>query len=217
MRFTGIVLCCALFLFGCGSGNPNAHAHSVYLLIDTSGTYTNELEKAKQLINYILFNLQPGDFFAVARIDSDSFDEKDIIAKVKLEGTRTVANQQKQLLKKQIDKYVTQVKRSRYTDISGGMIQAVQYLKETRAGHQTLLVFSDLKEDLKKGYKRNFTFKMKNVKVIAINVTKLRSDNVDPRGYLKRVEQWRKKVEKGGGQWLVINDLENLDRHLNLN
>lgn len=55
---------------------------------------------------------------------------------------------------------------------------------------------------------------MKGVQVVALNVTKLRSDNIDPREYLKRLEQWRQRVESGGGSWRVINDLERLDRIL---
>ena len=45
----------------------------------------------------------------------------------------------------------------------------------------------------------------------ALNVTKLRSDNFDPRQYLARLEEWRARVEKGGGHWRVINDLDRLD------
>lgn len=55
---------------------------------------------------------------------------------------------------------------------------------------------------------------MKGVQVVALNVTNLRSDNIDPREYLKRLEQWRQRVESGGGSWRVINDLERLDRIL---
>jgi len=47
--------------------------------------------------------------------------------------------------------------------------------------------------------------------VVALNVTKLRSDNVDPREYMDRLESWKKKTEDGGGHWKVINDLERLD------
>ncbi|MBW1643769.1 MAG: VWA domain-containing protein, partial [Deltaproteobacteria bacterium] len=47
--------------------------------------------------------------------------------------------------------------------------------------------------------------------VIALNVTKLRTDNIDPREYFKRVEAWRERVEQGGGSWKVLNDLERLD------
>ena len=50
--------------------------------------------------------------------------------------------------------------------------------------------------------------------VIALNVTKLRSDNVDPREYLSRLDQWRARVEAGGGSWRVINDLDRLENLL---
>ena len=33
----------------------------VYMLLDTSGTYVTELDKAKAIINYLLGTLQPGD------------------------------------------------------------------------------------------------------------------------------------------------------------
>ncbi len=48
--------------------------------------------------------------------------------------------------------------------------------------------------------------------VVALNVTKLRSDNVDPRKYMDRLADWKQKVESGGGSWDVINDLERLDK-----
>jgi hypothetical protein len=48
--------------------------------------------------------------------------------------------------------------------------------------------------------------------VIALNVTKLRSDQVDPREYKERLATWQSRVEAGGGSWRVINDLERLDR-----
>jgi hypothetical protein len=46
---------------------------------------------------------------------------------------------------------------------------------------------------------------------VALNVTKLRSDNYDPREYMARVEAWREKVEDSGGRWRMINDLERLE------
>jgi len=42
-------------------------------------------------------------------------------------------------------------------------------------------------------------------------VTKLRSDNIDPREYLDRLSAWQAKIEAGEGTWRVINDLERLD------
>ena len=47
--------------------------------------------------------------------------------------------------------------------------------------------------------------------MIALNVTKLRADNIDPRKYQDRLTRWQGEVESGGGTWSIINDLENLD------
>ena len=47
--------------------------------------------------------------------------------------------------------------------------------------------------------------------VVALNVTKLRSDNRDPREYLGRLAEWQGRVEKTGGTWRVINDLDGLE------
>ena len=61
---------------------PAASTRGVYMLIDTSGTYTGELNKAEAIINFVLAKLNPGDSFAVASINTGSFTEKDIIDKV---------------------------------------------------------------------------------------------------------------------------------------
>jgi hypothetical protein len=106
------------------------------------------------------------------------------------------------------------VKPASFTDISGGVLQAIEYLNEKNPGRKTILIFSDLKEDLQEGYVRDIPFSMDGFEVVAINVTKLRTDNVDPREYMTRLEDWQGKVESGGGSWRVINDLDRLDRIL---
>jgi hypothetical protein len=55
---------------------------------------------------------------------------------------------------------------------------------------------------------------MQGFNVVALNVTKLHSDNVDPREYMSRLERWQKRVEAGGGHWRVINDMDRLDNIL---
>ena len=74
------------------------------------------------------------------------------------------------------------------------------------------MIFSDLKEDLKEGYIRDFPMSFDDVDVVALNVTKLRSDNVDPREYLDRLIYWQQRIENGGGDWRVINDLDRLEK-----
>ncbi len=195
------------------SGCPDTTSHSqgVYMLLDSSGTYKKEIKRAQAIINYLLGTLQPGDSLAVARIDSASFSEKDIISKMTFDRRPSMTNQQKRLFKQKVDEFVAKVKGSAYTDITGGVLQAVEYLNETGAGKKHILIFSDLKEELVKGHVRDFPIQLSGCKVVALNVTKLRSDNVDPREYYKRVDQWKERVEAGGGHWRVINDLERLE------
>ncbi|TQV73195.1 VWA domain-containing protein [Aliikangiella marina] len=205
-----IMMTMGVLLAGCGEGKPNSRA--VYLLLDTSGTYTQELAKAQAIMNYLLATLNSGDSIAIARIDSGSFSEKDIIAKATFDIRPSTANDQKRLFKHKVDEFVAQVKfGSRNTDITGGLIQASDFVNETNAGDKYVLIFSDLEEDLQKGHVRDFPIDVQGIQVVALNVTKLRSDNVDPRDYKKRLTHWQERVKQGGGEWRVVNDLERLD------
>ena len=203
----------ALALAGC-SGEAAPTTRGVYLLMDTTGTYTQELDKAQALINALLAKLDTGDSFAVARVDTGSFSEKDIVARVTFDERPSTTNQQKRKFREEIDRFVRQVTPAAFTDITGGILQAAEYLNEKAPGRKTILIFSDLKEDLQEGYLRDLPLTVDGFEVIAINVTKLRSDNVDPREYMTRLEDWQRKVESGGGSWRVINDLDRLDRIL---
>ncbi len=201
-------------LQGCSDEPEVPNTRGVYMLLDTSGTYTKELKQAQRVINYILSELGPGDSFAVARVDTGSFSEKDIIAKVNFQDRPSMANQQKRVFREKIDKFIKTVKGSAYTDITGGILQGIEFLTEAGTGHNTILIFSDLKEELRKGYKRDIPLSLNRFSVVALNVTKLRSDNIDPREYLDRLEDWRLKVESGGGSWRVINDMARLEKIL---
>jgi hypothetical protein len=207
MLMAGLLLVTA----GCGDRQEVPNTRGVYMLLDTSGTYTQELKKAQLIINYTLAKLNPGDTFAVARVDTGSFSEKDIVAKVTFDDRPSVANNQKLKFRDDIDRFVKGVKPAAYTDITGGMLQAVEYLNEAGVGKKTILIFSDLKEELKKGYVRDIPLQVSGYDVVALNVTKLRSDNVDPREYLDRLSKWQARIEAGEGHWRVINDLERLE------
>ena len=52
-----VVLCTGLM--ACGEKAPKSRA--VYMLIDTSGTYTRELNKAQKIGNYLLGTLNSGE------------------------------------------------------------------------------------------------------------------------------------------------------------
>ena len=190
---------------------PGPRNTGVYLLVDTSGSYNRQMSKAEQITLYALSRLQSSDSIAVARIDTASFTEKNIIAKATFDDRPSTTNQQKRAFASRVEKFVDQATPAPYTDISGGLLQAIEFLNEKRTARKEILIFSDMKEDLAKGYVRDIPLDFKGFDVVALNVTKLRSDNFDPRQYLARLEEWRARVEKGGGHWRVINDLDRLD------
>jgi hypothetical protein len=202
-------MACCLLLAGCGQSQSNNAG--VYMLIDTSGTYREEIQKAEQIIRYTLSRLDATDSFAVARIDTGSFSEKDIVAKITFDDRPSTINRQKRLFAEQVQTFVDTARSSPYTDITGGMLQAVEFLNEKGPANKKVLIFSDLKEELEAGYVRDIEFELDGFDIIALNVTKLRSDNVDPREYLTRLDEWQARVEKSGGTWRVINDLDGLE------
>lgn len=194
--------------------DKKSHTRAVYMLVDTSGTYTQELGRAQALTGYILGTLNPGDSFAVARVKSRSFSEKDILAKVTFEKDPIQANAQKRAFRDKLADFTSGTKKgSAYTDITGGLIQAAEFLNETGAGRKTILIFSDMQEELDYKTARDFPINLKGIRIVALNVTKLTTDNIDPRRYLNRMEWWEKRVLTAGAEdWRMVNDLEHPER-----
>lgn len=212
-RFRIVVAPALLALALAGCTEQRAHQQAVYVLVDTSGTYAQELGKAEQLINFLLGTLNPGDSLAVARIKSRSFTEKDIVAKATFTKDPLKANRQKLAFKHEMGRLREKAKGSAYTDITGGVLQAAEFLNETGAGRKTILIFSDMQQELDKRTLRNVPLDLKGIRVVALNVTKLNTDNIDPRRYMSRLEWWEQRVTKAGAtEWRIVNDLEHLER-----
>ncbi len=203
-----IMLFATSLMVACGDGRM--HSQGVYMLVDTSGTYAKEMGKATKIISYLLATLNTGDSLAVARVETRSFSEKDIVAKVTFDKRPSQATQQKRAFKTKIEAFAKTVKGSAYTDITGGLIQGAEYLNETKAGIKTIVIFSDMQEELGKGTVRDFPIKLDGIRIVALNVTKLGTDNADPRIYLDRLARWEARVRKAGAtDWVMVNDLEN--------
>jgi Trp operon repressor len=214
MRRLWFIPILGLVLLAISCADPRSHAQAVYMLVDTSGTYSQELNKAQRIVSYLLGTLKSGDSLAVARVKSRSFSEKDIIAKVTIVKDPMQANNQKREFANKLGVFKASLnKGSAYTDITGGIIQAAEFLNETGAGQKTILIFSDMQEELDYQTMRDFPIDLKGIRIIALNVTKLTTDNVDPRRYLGRLEWWEKRARAAGAtDWQVVNDLEHLER-----
>ena len=202
----------AAVLAATGCTDSRSYTQAVYMLVDTSGTYAQEAGKAQVIINYLLGSLQAGDSLAVARVQSRSFSEKDIVAKATFDSRPSQENAQKRAFRERIENSFRAVSGSRYTDITGGLIQGAEFLNETGAGTKTIIIFSDMQEELDKVTQRDFPITLKGIRVVAVNVVKLKTDNIDPRKYMGRLEAWQKRVETAGArEWRVINNLDRLD------
>jgi hypothetical protein len=92
-------------------------------------------------------------------------------------------------------------------------MQAAEFLTETGAGRKTIIIFSDMQEELDDKTKRDLPIRLDGIRMIALNVTKLDTDNKDPRRYVGRLEFWEKRAKAAGAtEWRVVNDMEHLER-----
>lgn len=211
---TAIVVALLSLLAAC-TETGGKHARAVYVLLDVSGSYNTKLDDAKPVINYLLGTLQSGDSLTVAKIDSASFTEKDIVGTVSFDDRPSVANEQKRAFNTRLEQFFKDRQPSMKTDVSGAMLQAAQDLEGSNAGHRYILIFSDMDEDLPKGYVRNTRMPFAGAEVVAIDVTKEHADNVNPQRYVDRLNHWKEVVADNGGRWQVVNDTNRLERVLN--
>ena len=205
-----IVLALTIGFLIAGCSNSQNRSKGVYMLLDISSIYSLELKEAQVVISHLLGTLQPNDTLAVASIDTGSFSEKNIIAEVTFDQRPSVTNNQKRAFQQKVQKFAKSVRSSQYTDISGGILQAIEYLNEAGSGKKYILIFSDLKEERANGRIRDVPFQLAGYQVLALNVINLGLDIHDTERYLKRVKDWRTRVETGHGKWRVIEGLENI-------
>jgi hypothetical protein len=182
------------------------------MLVDTSGTYAQEAGKAQVIINYLLGSLQPAIRSPWRACRAAASARR--TSSPRRRSIRALAGERAEALRsgERIENSFRAVSGSRYTDITGGLIQGAEFLNETGAGSKTIIIFSDMQEELDKVTQRDFPISLKGIRVVAVNVVKLKTDNIDPRKYMGRLEAWQKRVETAGArEWRVINNLDRLD------
>jgi hypothetical protein len=135
---------------------------------------------------------------------------------VTLDARPSHANAQKLALAQRIDAFAAQPGSSEHTDIEGAMLLGSEYLQETAAASRVMLVFSDLEQDLPAGARRKIEAgEFQGIQVVALNVKRLRGDNVDPESFRGRLASWEGRVMGGGASgWRAIMDAGQLGVHL---
>jgi hypothetical protein len=215
MRRALLLLVVALLAAGCSDGRR--YDQAIAVLIDVSGTYADQKgEVAKIVKREVLPALVPGDTLMLIRIDSESYEKENLETLVTLDYRPSRANAQKLAIARKLDAFVAGESRSEHTDIPGAMMLAADYLREVAAGSRVMLVFSDMREDLPVGAKRELReSEFEGIRVVAMNVKRLQSDNADPELFRGRLTGWEARVTRAGAVgWRTFMDASKLAAYL---
>ena len=199
------------FLNSCSDSKDYEAAMCV--LADVSGTYADEKKNIALITkSKILANMKAGDSLFFMRIDSNSYNEGDLIANLVLDYIPSKANKQKLAMAGELDRFARAKTRARYTDISGAMLNCTDFLNDTESGNRLIIVFSDMKEELKPGISRSFTDdQFRDIHIIAMNVIKLDADSADPDVYRKKLKDWEDRTLASGAlSFNVFNDKDKI-------
>jgi hypothetical protein len=199
-------------LFACTSGRN--YSQAVCALVDVSGTYADQKAEVVNVIKRgILPKLMPGDSLYVIRIDDESYKKDNVEADLNLDVRPSRANAQKLAFATKLEDFAHRPMHARHTDIRGAMMLGAEYLKESGAGTRTLVIFSDLEEDLPKGVKRDLApDEFAGMRVLAMNVKKLNADNANPTAYRARLAGWKQQVTSHGAkEFQVVLEPDRLD------
>lgn len=200
----------SLLVTACNSGPQNRAA---IVLIDISGEYADEVEKARQVTNYLLAGLDAGDSIAIAFIDNTSYSDRNFISRADFDHRPSVANDQKRKVRAELDAFLERFSVPSYhSDLTGGILLARDFLQNTKAKTKQIFLLSDLDEDLMPHLDRDEPLQLGGIEVVAVNVIRRDSDNVDPEGYRERVAQWEQRVKQDGGSWQMVNEIDRLER-----
>jgi len=205
------LLAAAVLAASCSSGSQ--YSQAIVALVDVSGTYADQRSEVVDVIRKgLLPRLTPGDTLVVIRIDNESYGRQNVEANMTLDVRPSKANAQKLALASTLDAFAHKRLRSGHTDIRGAMMLGAEYLRESNAGRRTMVVFSDMEEDLPRGVKRDMApDELKGVRVLAMNVKRLARDNANPTAYRARLASWEKHLTSHGArEFKVVLEPEKL-------
>jgi len=206
-----LVAAVALLAGSCSSGAQ--YAQAIVALVDVSGTYADQRPEVVNVLRKgVLPHLTPGDTLVVIRIDSESYKKDNVEANMTLDVRPSKANAQKLQLASTLEAFSRKPVRAAHTDIRGAMMLGAEYLRETNAGRRTMVIFSDLEEDLPRGVKRDMASdELKGVRILAMNVKRLGHDNANPTAYRARLSNWEKQLTSHGArEFKVVLEAEKL-------
>lgn len=209
-------LVAGLLTAGCGTGENRSVG--VYLLLNVADNHprqpSREIETARQVVDYLLDRLAPADTLAVASIGTSGFSGSDIIAATTFGRRPSVVNAQKRSFRDRFERFIRSAGGSPFSDICGGMLQAIETLNRSGAGRKTILILSNLREKPTIGTTHELPVQMTGFDVVILKPHGLQPDSRDMKLYLRRVQQLHRKVKGGNARFQIIDDLQQLGDEL---
>ena len=210
-----MLLIAVVLMIGCTDASQ--YQQAIAVLVDVSGTYSDETEEvAKILKREVLPGLFPGDTLLLIRIDSESYQKENLEVLMTFDPRPSRANAQKLAVANKLDTFAATETRSKHTDIHGALMLAADYLREIDSGSRVILIFSDLREDLPAGTKRQLDeSEFDGIELATVNMKRLNSDNADPRLFRGRIASWeRSAMQHGAAGWRSLMDSSRLPDYL---
>lgn len=204
-----------LALPSCNGGRR--YEQAICALIDVSGTYADQKAEAVRILKReVIPAMEPGDTLLVIRIDDASYQRDNVVALETLDVRPSHANAQKLGLARTLDAFAQTQGKASHTDIEGAMMLGAEYLAELQAGSRVMLVFSDMQEDLPAGESRKLDeAEFKGIRVVAMNVKRLKGDTMSPTAFRARLAGWEKKVTAASAEsWGTLADAAKLPDYL---
>ena len=208
-----ILVVAALAALGAGCSSSHDGAQALAVLVDVSGTYVDQKPQVVDLLKKgILPQMVPGDSLVVIRIDDRSYRKENVVASLTLDPRPSRAIAQKREMAAALDAFAAHGDFAKWTDIRGGILLASDYLREAEASDKTIVVFSDMQEELPKGTTRQLdAHELAGIRVLAMNVKRLAADDRDPEAYRARLAGWDKLLTAAGAsEWRSIEQPETL-------
>ena len=197
---------------GCSKGDDRSTG--VYVLVNVAGNHlrqpSGEIDTALLAIDYLLQKLAPGDTLAAANIATASFSESDIIATMTFNQRPSVTHVQKRAFHDLFERFARSAAGSPFSDIDGGMLQAMETLNRTDAKHKTILILSNLREKPTIAARPDMFLQMAGLNVAILKPPGLQPDSRKLKLYLRRVERLRRIVEGGNARFQFLDDLQQL-------
>lgn len=202
----------ALALSGMGCNRRADRPKAVFVLMDPAAFAADKLNPAESVVNCLLANLASPDHLAAARIDAGRFGKQRHSADVTFDGRPTIMAAQKRVFQKRIADMAASEDTERPADIYGGLLQAVQHLNHVRRAQKFIIVLSNLNALPAEAGMKDVPIHLEGINVIALAIARPGGGGGDTEIFRQWMGCWRRLTESGGGIWLAVDDLTQLDR-----